>query len=168
MKSRRNFLKEVCPTVAFAFFGLSFLEACSSGDDDVASTNPGTGNGGNIGGGNNGSSGFTVDGNTYTIDLTNSNFSNISTVGGWMNGNNIGIGALLLRISETEISGYTNECPHVGRRDSWSSYNSTTGKFNCSAHGNSYADDCATPGNGGVLKCFNTTISGDTLTLTIS
>ena len=30
MKNRRDFLKEVCPTVAFAFFGLSFLEACSS------------------------------------------------------------------------------------------------------------------------------------------
>ena len=168
MKSRRNFLKEVCPTVAFAFFGLSFLEACSSGDDDVASTNPGTGNGGNTGGGNNGSSGFTVNGNTYTIDLTNSNFSDISSVGGWMNGNKFGIGALLLRISETEISGYTNKCPHLGRRDSWSSYNSTTRKFKCSAHGNSYADNCVTPGVGGVLKCFNTTISGDTLTLTIS
>lgn len=160
MKSRRNFLKEVCPTVAFAFFGLSFLEACSSGDDDVVSTYPDNGSGAN--------SGYTKSGNTYTIDLTNSNFSQISEPGGWMNGNNIGIGALLLRISETEISGYTNECPHLGRRDSWSSYNSTTGKFNCSAHGNSYADDCVTAGVGGVLKCFNTTISGDTLTLTIS
>ena len=41
MKKRRDFLKEVCPTVAFAFFGISFLEACSSGssasDDDVDS-----------------------------------------------------------------------------------------------------------------------------------
>ena len=164
MKSRRHFLKEVCPTVAFAFFGLSFLEACSSGDDDVATTNPNTGSGTGTGA----DSGYTKDGNTYTIDLTNSNFSAIGNVGGWMNGNNIGIGALLLRISETEISGYTNKCPHLGRRDSWSSYNSTTGKFNCTAHGNSYADDCTTPGNGGVLKCFNTNISGDTLTLTIS
>ena len=162
MKNRRDFLKDVCPTVAFAFFGLSFLEACSSGDDDVATTYPDTGSGSGA------DSGYTKDGNTYTIDLTNSNFSAIGNVGGWMNGNNIGIGALLLRISETEISGYTNKCPHLGRRDSWSSYDSTTGKFNCTAHGNSYADDCTTPGNGGVLKCFNTNINGDTLTLTIS
>ena len=28
-KDRRSFLTQVCPTVAFAFFGLSFLEACS-------------------------------------------------------------------------------------------------------------------------------------------
>ena len=30
MKDRRAFLKEVCPTMAFAFFGVSFLEACSA------------------------------------------------------------------------------------------------------------------------------------------
>ena len=95
MKRRRHFLKEVCPTVAFAFFGLSFLEACSSGDDDVATTNPNTGSGTGTGA----DSGYTKDGNTYTIDLTNSNFSAIGDVGGWMNGNNIGISALLLRIS---------------------------------------------------------------------
>ena len=56
MKSRRHFLKEVCPTVAFAFFGLSLLEACSSGDDDVATTNPNNGAGTN--------SGYTKSGNT--------------------------------------------------------------------------------------------------------
>ena len=33
LENRREFLKKVCPTIAFAFFGLSFLEACSSGDD---------------------------------------------------------------------------------------------------------------------------------------
>ena len=32
LNSRREFLKKVCPTVAFAFFGLSFLEACSTDD----------------------------------------------------------------------------------------------------------------------------------------
>ena len=33
LENRREFLKKVCPTIAFAFFGLSFLEACSTGDD---------------------------------------------------------------------------------------------------------------------------------------
>ena len=33
LENRRVFLKKVCPTIAFAFFGLSFLEACSTGDD---------------------------------------------------------------------------------------------------------------------------------------
>jgi hypothetical protein len=161
MKSRRHFLKEVCPTVAFAFFGLSFLEACSSGDDDVASTSSGTGNGSNVGGGND-SSGFTVDGNTYTIDLTNSNFSNISTVGGWMNGKEIGIPALFLRISSTEIQAYTNVCPHQGHTD-WT-YNNN--KFKCSRtganHGREYDDNCSS-----ALTCYNPSLDGNTLTLTI-
>ena len=30
LENRREFLKKVCPTIAFAFFGLSFLEACST------------------------------------------------------------------------------------------------------------------------------------------
>ncbi len=43
MKNRRDFLKDVCPTVAFAFFGVSFIQACGSGDDDVAISNPNNG-----------------------------------------------------------------------------------------------------------------------------
>ena len=31
---RREFLKNVCPSVALAFFGVTMLEACSSGGDD--------------------------------------------------------------------------------------------------------------------------------------
>ena len=32
---RRDFLMNVCPTVAMAFLGITVLESCSSGDDDV-------------------------------------------------------------------------------------------------------------------------------------
>ena len=32
---RREFLNNVCPTVAMAFLGVSLLESCSSGDDDI-------------------------------------------------------------------------------------------------------------------------------------
>ena len=62
MKTRRKFLKEVCPTVAFAFFGLSFLEACST--DEAQTEGPDSG-------GNNDEIGFVQDGNVYTIDLSN-------------------------------------------------------------------------------------------------
>ena len=98
MKKRRDFLKEVCPTVAFAFFGISFLEACSSGssasDDDVDSTLPGDvtdpGDGSGDGGGSS-DNGFSQSGNVYTINISNSNFSSIQTVGGWMNAQSLGI-----------------------------------------------------------------------------
>lgn len=147
MKNRRAFLKDVCPTVAFAFFGLNFLEACSS-DDDTTTSSPG----------------FTKNGNTYSIDLTHSNFSNISAVGGWMNGHSIGIPALFLRISNAEIQAYTNVCPHNGNNNNWT-YLAGDKKFRCNYHGYQYSSDNCTSGP---LSCYYPTIDDNTLTLTIS
>ena len=65
---RREFLNNVCPTVAMAFLGVSFLESCSSGDDDID-----VGGGGNNGGGTD--NGYTKSGNNVTINLNHSNFS---------------------------------------------------------------------------------------------
>jgi len=152
LKSRRNFLKNVCPTVAFAFFGLSFLEACSSGDDDVESTIPDNSTGSN--------SGYTKSGSTYTIDLTNSSFDQINNSGGWMNGKSIGIPALFLRISSTEIQAYTNAGPHRGVNDRWELVGGDT--FKCKQHGNSYSADCNS-----ALTCYNPVLEGNTLTLII-
>ena len=166
MKNRRDFLKEVCPTVAFAFFGISFLEACSSDsidDEPNVGTNPQNNNGGNSG------NGFTKNGSTYTIDLTHSNFSSkLLNVGDWMNGQSLGIPVLLLRISSDEIKAYTNICPHNNRQNQWS-YQSANNRFKCNAHGNSYPDDCNSTGSdGNRLKCYNSSLSGDELTVTIS
>ena len=58
---RRDFLKNVCPTVALAFFGVTMLEACSSGGDDSEIPSGG--------GGNNNDNGYTVSGNTVVITL---------------------------------------------------------------------------------------------------
>ena len=159
MKSRRHFLKEVCPTVAFAFFGLSFLEACSSSEDDVATTNPNTGSGTGTGT----DSGYTKSGNTYTIDLTNSNFDQINNSGGWMNGKNIGIPALFLRISSTEIQAYSNVCTTHDKNDQWELTNNGN-TFNCKHANTSFSTDCD---NSSSLACYNPVLNGDTLTLTI-
>ena len=77
-KDRRSFLTQVCPTVAFAFFGLSFLEACST-DSSSEPEGPDPGQG------NTGDDGYSINGNTVTIDLSNSNFSVIGTSGGFKN-----------------------------------------------------------------------------------
>ena len=168
MKNRRDFLKDVCPTVAFAFFGISFLEACSSeSDDDVGTTNPG---GGGSGGGE--ASGFSVSGNVYTINLTHSNFAGkLNSVGDWMNGNSIGIPALFLRISEVTIQAYSNTCPYHGLKNEWVLENSST--FRCNHQQNKFSTECAnsgstTPINGRSLKCYNPDLEGSTLKLTIS
>ena len=79
LENRREFLKKVCPTIAFAFFGLSFLEACSTGDD--SDNNPGNNdqNGGSDNNDNNDNNplGYSSSGSIFTIDLTHPNFSNL-------------------------------------------------------------------------------------------
>ena len=149
MKSRRKFLKEVCPAVAFAFFGLSFLEACST--DEAQNDGP-----------NNDGVGFVQDGNVYTIDLTSSNFSSLTTVGGWMNGYSLGLQMLFLRISSDTIQAYSNACPHNGTRNLWELNGDN---FRCNDHGNSYSSsDCSE--NSGSLNCYNSLIEGDSLIVT--
>ena len=163
MKNRRDFLKEVCPTVAFAFFGVSFLEACSSDslEEDTGNGTTPTDNGGSS------DSGYTKSGSTYTIDLTHSNFSQLSQVGDWMNGQNLGIPMLFLRISNSEIKAYTNICPH-DKHKFWD-YQPANNRFKCRNHGYTYPDDCNSAGSDGqILTCYNSSISGDELTVTTS
>ena len=165
MKNRRDFLKEVGPTVAFAFFGISFLEACSADsiedDANVGTTPQNNNNGGNSNNGGSSSNGFTKNGSTYTIDLTHPNFSQLSVVGGWMNGSGIGIQALFLRTSSTSIQAYSNRCPAHGQRNQWVKVNNST--FKCNHAGNSYSTDCQNT----QLDCFQTSLNGDELILTM-
>ena len=163
MKNRRDFLKEVCPTVAFAFFGVSFLEACSADslEEDTGNGTTPTDNGGSS------DNGYTKSGSTYTIDLTHSNFSQLSQVGDWMNGQNLGIPMLFLRISNSEIKAYTNICPHDKHK--FLDYQPANNRFKCRNHGYTYPDDCNSAGSDGqILTCYNSSISGDELTVTTS
>ena len=100
-------------------------------------------------------------GSTYTIDLTHPNFSQLSVVGGWMNGSGIGIQALFLRTSSTSIQAYSNRCPAHGQRNQWVKVNNST--FKCNHAGNSYSTDCQNT----QLDCFQTSLNGDELILTM-
>tara|TARA_B100000925_G_scaffold290922_1_gene277372 strand:+ start:2487 stop:2999 length:513 start_codon:yes stop_codon:yes gene_type:complete len=162
LESRREFLKKVCPTIAFAFFGLSFLEACSTGDD---SNNYNPGNDNQNGGSNNNDNddndnplGYSSSGSVFTIDLTHSNFSSLSSIGGWMNGYSIGLSMLFLRISSDHIQAYTNVCPHQGTQNQWSLQ--TGNIFRCANHNYSFDSTCETSNS---LPCFSTNIDGDNL-----
>ncbi len=162
LESRREFLKKVCPTIAFAFFGLSFLEACSTGDD---SNNYNPGNDNQNGGSNNNDNddndnplGYSSSGSVFTIDLTHSNFSSLSSIGGWMNGYSIGLSMLFLRISSDHIQAYTNVCPHQGTQNQWSLQ--TGNIFRCANHNYSFDSTCETSNS---LPCFSTNIDGNNL-----
>jgi nitrite reductase/ring-hydroxylating ferredoxin subunit len=148
---RRDFLKTACAPVVFSMFGVSMLEACSSGDDDGYGTNSPSGSGDN--------SDDTETDDPVNIDLSSSSFSDIENVGGWMN--YTAQDMLLLRISDTEIRAFSNVCPHEGANNQWSHNNS---KFTCGNHNRSFNDDCS--GSGLKLTCYTTEIDGNSLTVT--
>ncbi len=147
---RRDILKTACAPVVFSMFGITMLEACSSGDDDGYGTTPNPGSGDNTDG--------TDPEDSVSIDLTSSDFSNIADVGGWMNYKEEKM--LLLRISDNEIRAFSNVCPHAGANDQWSHNDS---KFTCGNHNRSFNDDFS--GSGLKLNCYTTMIEGNTLTV---
>ena len=152
---RRHFLENVCPQVALAMFGLTLAEACSKGDYDSGINSSS----------NDTMTGYTVNGNTVSIDLDDTSFSVLQSRG-WMNFTQQGM--LLLKLSDTSYRAFTNSCPHAGSRNAWS-YNDTQERFVCSSHSNSYPSDCSTPGStDDVLECYSTSLMGSTLTVTKS
>ena len=166
---RRDFLTKACPTVVFAMFGLSFLEACSSEGTDSVNVIGGDGsNNSNTGGdGNTNTSGFTVNGNMVTVDLSSDNFKDLETVGG--NVNILNAGVLLLRVSDAQILAFDNCCPHNGAKNSWTYNNDNT--FTCGVHGNTFNTDqgeevsCGSNNTTGKLVSYTTSISDQTLTV---
>ena len=159
MKNRREFLKTTCPTVAFAIFGVTLIQACSSSDEPMP--DPGNTNGGT----NNDNAGITVNGNTVNIDLSHSNFSGLASVGGWSNVSAAGV--LVLRVSSDSIRAFDNCCPHQGTKNQWSFNNST---FKCNNHGNSFGigsnqQSCSSGASSGDLTEFSSSISENVLTI---
>tara|TARA_B100001175_G_scaffold265151_1_gene235375 strand:+ start:2721 stop:3182 length:462 start_codon:yes stop_codon:yes gene_type:complete len=147
---RRYFLKTACAPVVFSIFGISIIESCSSGDDDDLGTTPSPGSVDN--------SAESDQDKSLSIDLTNSNFSDLGDVGGWMNYSEEKM--LLLRINTIEIRAFSNVCPHAGSNNQWSHSNS---KFTCGNHNRSFNDDCS--GSGLKLTCYSTMIEGNILTV---
>jgi cytochrome b6-f complex iron-sulfur subunit len=150
---RREFLKNVCPSVALAFFGVTMLEACSSGGDDNEIPS---------GGGNSNDKGYSVSGNTVVITLDNSNFSALGS-NGWMNFSSEGM--LILKIDASTYRAFTNACPHQGVRTKWS-YNISDDTFKCGQHQGVFPTDCTSNGsNAGPLKCYTATLNDGKLTV---
>lgn len=165
---RRKFLQNTCPTVTFAFFGLSFVQACSKSDDEAANYSSNS-NGNSSARTVTNSAGINESGNTITLDLTNSNFSNLASPGDFVNLTSVDL--LVLKISNSEFRAFDNCCPHNGSKNAWSYSNE---KFQCATHGNSFsidgndAKECNSGSTSGGLKKYSASLSGDTLTITKS
>jgi Rieske Fe-S protein len=180
---RRKFLQNTCPTVTFAFFGISFIQACSkSGDDmnsysenynsnnnNVSNNNSQSSNSSSGSSGTTSSNGISENGNTITLDLTNSTFSELNNPGDFVNLTTIDM--LVLKISNSEFRAFDNCCPHSGSKNAWSYANE---EFKCNTHGNTYGIDgnntvnCGSASTSGDLKTYSTSLNNDTLTVTTS
>lgn len=143
MKNRRDFLKTACKPVVLATLGIPLLEACSS--EELSTTDSSVN-----------SNSSATERTPLTINISSGDFTDLQEVGGWLNysGENL----LLVRIDQETIRAFDNSCPHQGNRDSWT-YNGS--QFTCGYHNNSYSDSCS-----GSLKCYTTSLSENTLTIT--
>ena len=103
---RRKFLKSAGSTALFASLGSSFFLSC---DDTEEVINPDENN--------TSENGFTIDGDTYTIELDHPNFSILKSSGGWLLFNEGGM--LLVNVGQDIIRAFSNSCPHQGCRTSW-------------------------------------------------
>ena len=170
---RRDFLQNTCPTITFAFFGLSYIQACSKSDDSDYNTSIDNNtsiiindNSGNTSSGNT-SSGISVSGNIITLDLSNATFNGLNNPGDFINlaANQL----LVLKIGTNEFRAFDNCCPHNGTRNKWGFGND---KFTCGEHGNSFSIDgnniksCNSSSTSGGLKRYTTSLNGQTLTIT--
>jgi len=169
---RRNFLKNTCPTITFAFFGLSYIQACSKSDDSdyntsiIINDNSGDTSSGNTSSGNT-SSGISVSGNTIILDLSNATFNGLNNPGDFINLTTNEL--LVLKIGSNEFRAFDNCCPHNGARNKWGFEND---KFTCGEHGNSFSIDgndikaCNSGSTSGGLTRYTTSLNGQTLTIT--
>ncbi len=116
---RRKFLKSAGSTALFASLGSSFFISCDDTEEVIIPDDND----------NNSENGFTVDGDTYTIDLDHPDFSVLNLVGGWLLFNEGGM--ILVNVGQDIIRAFSNSCPHQGCRTSWKYSNDN---FTCTCH----------------------------------
>ena len=143
MKNRRLFLITACKPLVLTALGIPILEACST--EEVSETPLRSSV----------NSPVVEKREPLIINLSNSNFSDLTKVGGWKNYTQEDL--LLVRISDNEIRAFDNRCPHQGNRDRWEFDGSS---FTCQYHFNSYSTSCS-----GSLICYPTTFEDDVLTI---
>jgi len=147
--NRRAFLNQSCPVLVSFLVGGTLLKSCSP--DELGATDTIVG-------------GFSIDGNTLTIDLSHPDFGGLKTKG-WVNFSAQKV--LILKKSDTQYQAFSNRCPHEGVRNRWS-YSENNQTFVCKEHNNAYATDCQSNGKGGGLACYATQVSGNTLMITLA
>ena len=131
--SRADFLRTATPLALIAALGIP-MSSCGvtdSGDDSDLGANDDNDNGNDDSnnGGNSGTSAFTIDGNTITIDTTISGGEALGSAGGWLIASEFGF--LAVNIDGTRVRAFSDVCTHASCRNAWQYSNST---FICTCH----------------------------------
>ncbi|MCC5926913.1 MAG: Rieske (2Fe-2S) protein [Bacteroidetes bacterium] len=152
--SRKSFLKTAGSVALFAALGISFT-GCSSdnGTENIVGPSQDTPPDGN--------SGFTISGNTITIDLTKDDASSLSNSGSW--GLIAAAQTLVVNVGGS-FRAFTSICTHAGCDRSW---NFSNQQFVCTCHGsrfNTRGEVVQGPANRN-LQEFSVTQSGNIVTI---
>ncbi len=157
---RGQFLRELglSSSALLAFYCIgTTMTACSTGSEDPTPTNPNTGT----------TSGLTGNADTakgtisFTLDLTNSNFSTLKTVG-----NFVVVDSIIVANAKGTIVALSKACTHEGTTVA---YRSSQNDFFCSNHGSEFSTTGAVeagPATKG-LTVYQTQLSTDGNTLTV-
>lgn len=135
---RREFTKKACPALVLTIVGSAFLDSCQSTSDEpviivpqeekeyvdrIRSIGP-TGY-------------LQVQSNVY-FNLNHVAYSKLLTAGNFVN--DLDLGVLLLRQSNSSLLAFDNCCPHLGSKNQWTFQNN---RFKCNNHGNSFGIESA-------------------------
>lgn len=148
-------MKNAGSTALFASLGSSFFISC---DDTEEVIKPDDNNENSTS-----ENGFTLDGNTYTIELNHPSFSVLKSAGGWYLFNEGEM--LLVNVGQDVIRAFSNSCPHAGCRSSWKYSNEN---FTCTCHTSIFTNEgtlVSGPANSD-LNSYSASRDNDTLTVT--
>ena len=130
--TRADFLRTATPLALIAALGIP-MSSCGvtdSGDNsDLDVNDDDNGNDDSNNGNTGGTSAFSVDGNTITIDTSISGGEALASAGGWLIASEFGF--LAVNIDGTRVRAFSDVCTHASCRNAWQYSNST---FICTCH----------------------------------
>lgn len=129
--TRADFLRTATPLALIAALGIP-MSSCGvtdSGDDSDLDVNDDNGNDDSNNGNTGGTSAFSVDGNTITIDTSISGGEALASAGGWLIASEFGF--LAVNIDGTRVRAFSDVCTHASCRNAWQYSNSS---FICTCH----------------------------------
>jgi len=132
--SRAEFLRKATPLALISALGIPMsscgvTDTVDGSDLDTNDDTDETDNDDSNNDGNGGTSAFSVDGNTITIDTSVSGGEALASAGGWLIASEYGF--LAINVDGTRVRAFSDVCTHASCRNAWQISNET---FICTCH----------------------------------